>query len=158
MLALCDGGLCRRPLRVSFVPLVIVAVFAFNDANYPAPPWRDSRSIGSRQGANNRPASSPTRRSEGVATSALVACWVTARWLWAIQRFPARARRLRGKSAVSLMMLAPLAIPGVIHLDPRLREPDCQFADDTLSGPTFCGQPCRWSSRVSSGTLCRSRR
>ena len=23
-----------------FVPLVVVAVFAFNDANYPAPPWR----------------------------------------------------------------------------------------------------------------------
>ena len=22
-----------------FVPLVVVAVFAFNDANYPAPPW-----------------------------------------------------------------------------------------------------------------------
>ena len=23
-----------------FIPLVVVAVFAFNDANYPAPPWR----------------------------------------------------------------------------------------------------------------------
>src|ERR1700754_902345 len=23
-----------------FVPLIIVAVFAFNNANYPAPPWR----------------------------------------------------------------------------------------------------------------------
>ena len=23
-----------------FVPLAVVAVFAFNDANYPAPPWR----------------------------------------------------------------------------------------------------------------------
>ncbi len=23
-----------------FAPLVIVGVFAFNDANYPAPPWR----------------------------------------------------------------------------------------------------------------------
>ena len=23
-----------------FLPLVVVAVFAFNDANYPAPPWR----------------------------------------------------------------------------------------------------------------------
>jgi len=30
-----------------FVPLVVVALFAFNNAPYPAPPWHGSRSTGS---------------------------------------------------------------------------------------------------------------
>ena len=46
-----------------FVPLAVVAVFAFNDANYPAPPWRGFTLdwfVGG--GARAAPGSSPTRR------------------------------------------------------------------------------------------------
>ena len=34
------GGYVAAFFVFLFVPLVVVAVFAFNDANYPAPPWR----------------------------------------------------------------------------------------------------------------------
>jgi len=64
-----------------FVPLVIVAVFAFNDANYPAPPWRGFTLdwfLGG--GANRRVglfADAPLLKS--VATSVFVALWVLPR-------------------------------------------------------------------------------
>ena len=101
-----------------FVPLVIVAVFAFNDANYPAPPWRGFTLdwfVGS--GANHRIglfADAPLLKS--VATSVLVACWVTVLSVavGTANAFLLERADFRGKSAVSLMMLAPLVIPGVI--------------------------------------------
>ena len=119
-----------------FVPLVIVAVFAFNDANYPAPPWRGFTLdwfLGS--GAARRVglfADTPLLKS--IATSAVVASWVT---LLSVAVGTANAFLLervdfRGKSAISLMMLAPLVIPGVIlgisilAFASRL----AQFADD----------------------------
>jgi len=57
-----------------FVPLAVVAVFAFNDANYPAPPWRGFTldwfvARGARTGLI---ADASLLRSIGV--SALVAC------------------------------------------------------------------------------------
>jgi spermidine/putrescine transport system permease protein len=119
-----------------FVPLVIVAVFAFNDANYPAPPWRGFTLdwfLGS--GANRRTglfADAPLMKS--VATSVLVACWVTVLSVavGTANAFLLERVDFRGKSAVSLMMLAPLVIPGVIlgisilAFASRL----AQFADD----------------------------
>jgi spermidine/putrescine transport system permease protein len=101
-----------------FMPLVIVAVFAFNDANYPAPPWRGFTldwfvSSGSK-GRTGLFADAPLLKS--VATSVLVACWVTVLSVavGTANAFLLERVAFRGKSAVSLMMLAPLVIPGVI--------------------------------------------
>jgi spermidine/putrescine transport system permease protein len=119
-----------------FVPLVVVAVFAFNDANYPAPPWRGFTLdwfVGG--GANGRTglfADSPLLKS--VATSVLVACWVTVLSVavGTANAFLLERVEFRGKSALSLLMLAPLVIPGVIlgisilAFASRL----AQFADD----------------------------
>ena len=119
-----------------FVPLVVVAVFAFNDANYPAPPWRGLTLdwfVGG--GANGRTglfADAPLLKS--VATSVLVAGWVTVLSVavGAANAFLLERVEFRGKSALSLLMLAPLVIPGVIlgisilAFASRL----AQFADD----------------------------
>jgi len=101
-----------------FMPLAIVAVFAFNDANYPAPPWRGFTLdwfVGS--GAKGRTglfADAPLLKS--VATSVFVACWVTVLSVivGTANAFLLERVAFRGKSAISLMMLAPLVIPGVI--------------------------------------------
>jgi spermidine/putrescine transport system permease protein len=121
-----------------FVPLGVVAVFAFNDANYPAPPWRGFTLdwfLGS--GVQHRTglfADGPLLRS--VATSVLVAAWVTVLSvaIGAANAFLLERADFRGKSALSLLMLAPLVIPGVIlgisilAFASRL----AQFADDTF--------------------------
>src|SRR4029078_13466080 len=60
-----------------FVPLVVVAIFAFNDANYPAPPWRGFTLdwfLG-RGGGGGPFAGGPLLKSIG--TSVIVATWVT---------------------------------------------------------------------------------
>jgi spermidine/putrescine transport system permease protein len=101
-----------------FVPLVVVAVFAFNNANYPAPPWRGFTLdwfLGG--GANGRVgllADGPLLRS--IATSALVAGWVTLAsvLVGTANAFLLERAHFRGKSLLSLLMLAPLVIPGVI--------------------------------------------
>lgn len=120
-----------------FVPLAVVALFAFNDANYPAPPWRGftldwflARG-GARTGLL---ADAPLLRSVG--TSAVVAVWVTLLSVLAgtANAFLLERARFRGKAALSLLMLAPLVIPGVIlgisilAFASRL----AQFADDSL--------------------------
>ena len=118
------------------MPLVIVAAFAFNDANYPAPPWRGFTLdwfIGG-PGRTGLFGDAPLMRSIG--TSAIVAACVTVLSVavgtvnaWLLER-----AQFRGKSALSLMMLTPLVIPGVIlgisilAFASRL----AQFADDTL--------------------------
>ena len=101
-----------------FLPLATVAVFAFNDAPYPAPPWhgftldwflgneaagrvglfRDSELLGS------------------IWTSALVAAWVTALSLavGTANAFLMERAQFPGKGALSMLMLTPLVIPGVI--------------------------------------------
>ncbi|MEO8306026.1 MAG: ABC transporter permease [Betaproteobacteria bacterium] len=119
-----------------FVPLVIVAVFAFNDATYPAPPWRGFTLdwfLG--DAARHRTglfADGPLLKS--VATSVLVACWVTVLSVavGTANAFLLERVDFRGKTALSMMMLAPLVIPGVIlgisilAFASRL----AQFADD----------------------------
>ncbi|MBV8496811.1 MAG: ABC transporter permease [Gammaproteobacteria bacterium] len=101
-----------------FLPLAVVAVFAFNDAPYPAPPWhgftldwflgneasgrvglfRDSELLGS------------------IWISCVVALWVTALSLTVgtANAFLMERARFPGKGLLALLMLTPLVIPGVI--------------------------------------------
>jgi spermidine/putrescine transport system permease protein len=101
-----------------FLPLIVVAVFAFNDAPYPAPPWhgftwdwffgnaksgrvglfRDSDLLGS------------------IWTSVVVAIWVTVLsvLIGICNAFVIERRHFAGKGILSVLMLAPLVIPGVI--------------------------------------------
>jgi len=101
-----------------FLPLVVVAVFAFNDASYPAPPWRgftlDWFVGDAARGRTGLFADGPLLRS--VATSVIVALWVTALSVavGTANAFLLERARFRGKAALSLLMLAPLVIPGVI--------------------------------------------
>ena len=105
-------------LMFLFVPLVIVAVFAFNDAPYPAPPWhgftldwflgneaagriglfRDQELLGS------------------IWTSSVVALWVTGLSVavGTANAFLMERERFPGKGTLSMLMLTPLVIPGVI--------------------------------------------
>lgn len=105
-------------LTFLFLPLAVVAVFAFNDAPYPAPPWhgftldwflgndaagrvglfRDDELLGS------------------IWTSCVVAAWVTGLSvaLGTANAFLMERTRFPGKGALSMLMLTPLVIPGVI--------------------------------------------
>lgn len=99
-----------------FLPLAVVVAFAFNDANYPAPPWRGF-TLDWFLGGHGRVGlfgDGPLLKS--IATSILVACWVTvlAVAVGTANAFLLERARFRGKSALSLLMLAPLVIPGVI--------------------------------------------
>ena len=120
-----------------FVPLAIVAVFAFNDANYPAPPWRGFTLdwfVGGTKGRTGLFADAPLLKS--VATSVWVASFVTllSVAVGTVNAFLLERADFSGKSALSLLMLAPLVIPGVIlgisilAFASRL----AQFADDVF--------------------------
>ena len=99
-----------------FLPLVVVAVFAFNDAPYPAPPWRGFTLdwFGGGKGRTGLFADGPLLHS--LATSAWVAAWVTllSVAVGTANAFLIERARFAGKQALSLLMLAPLVIPGVI--------------------------------------------
>jgi len=112
-----NGGYVAAFFVFLFVPLVVVAVFAFNDANYPAPPWRGFTLdwfLGSGRGRTGLFADRPLLNSVG--TSVIVATWVTllSVTVGTANAFLLERARFRGKSALSLLMLAPLVIPGVI--------------------------------------------
>ena len=99
-----------------FVPLAVVVVFAFNDANYPAPPWRGA-TLDWFTGGHGRLglfADGPLLRS--IWTSVVVASSVTALSILVgtVNAFLLERTSFRGKSLLSLLMLAPLVIPGVI--------------------------------------------
>jgi spermidine/putrescine transport system permease protein len=125
-------------LTFLFLPLAVVAVFAFNDAPYPAPPWRgftlDWFLGNSARGRTGLFADSELLGS--IWTSCIVAVCVTA--LSALvgmsNAFLIERARFRGKQLVSIMMLAPLVIPGVIlgisilAFASRIAD----FADDTF--------------------------
>jgi spermidine/putrescine transport system permease protein len=100
-----------------FLPLAVVAVFAFNDAPYPAPPWRGFTLdwfIGGAAGRTGLFSDGPLLHS--LWTSTLVAIWVTllAVIVGTVNAFLIERARFPGKSALSMLMLAPLVIPGVI--------------------------------------------
>ena len=120
-----------------FLPLAVVVVFAFNDANYPAPPWRGFTLdwfVGGAKGRTGLFADAPLLKS--LVTSVWVASFVTmlSVAVGTANAFLLERADFRGKSALSLLMLAPLVIPGVIlgisilAFASRL----AQFADDTF--------------------------
>lgn len=119
-----------------FLPLAIVAVFAFNDANYPAPPWRGITLDWFVGGAGRIGLFTDGPLLKSIGTSVIVACWVTvlAVVVGTANAFLLERARFRGKAALSMMMLVPLVIPGVIlgisilAFASRL----AQFADDFL--------------------------
>ena len=120
-----------------FLPLAIVAAFAFNDAPYPAPPWRGFTLdwfIG-HDGFERVGLFADGPMLASLWTSVVVASWVTllSVLVGTANAFLLERASFRGKSALSILMLAPLVIPGVIlgisilAFASRL----AQFADDT---------------------------
>ena len=104
-----------------FLPLAVVAVFAFNDAPYPAPPWNGFTLdwfLGSAAGAARarRGLFADTAMLGSLWTSVIVASWVTVLsvLVGTANAFLIERMNFRGKQALSLLMLAPLVIPGVI--------------------------------------------
>ena len=101
-----------------FAPLIVVGVFAFNDAPYPAPPWRgftlDWFVGNASTGRTGLFADTELLGSMG--TSCIVAIWVTVLsvLLGTANAFLLERGRFAGKSLLSVLMLAPLVIPGVI--------------------------------------------
>jgi spermidine/putrescine transport system permease protein len=101
-----------------FLPLVIVATFAFNDAPYPAPPWRGFTLdwfLGNAQ-TGRKGLFADAAMMGSIATSMVVASWVTvvAVLVGTCNAFLIERTHFPGKAAFSLLMLAPLVIPGVI--------------------------------------------
>jgi len=101
-----------------FIPLVIVGVFAFNDANYPAPPWRGftldwftASAATGRIGLFH-----DTELLGSIWTSLVVAVWVTllSVIIGTANAFLMERQQFRGKQLLSVLMLTPLVIPGVI--------------------------------------------
>ncbi|MBS0449587.1 MAG: ABC transporter permease subunit [Proteobacteria bacterium] len=119
-----------------FLPLAVVAVFAFNDAPYPAPPWRGF-TLDWFTGRGTRVGLFADAALLGsIWTSVVVAAWVTllAVAVGTVNAFLIERAAFRGKQVLSLLMLAPLVIPGVIlgisilAFASRL----AQFADDAF--------------------------
>jgi spermidine/putrescine transport system permease protein len=100
-----------------FLPLAVVAVFAFNDAPYPAPPWKGFTLDWFWSTNPQRVGLFGDRPLLGsIWTSTKVALWVTGASLLVgtANAFLIERVRFPGKQALYLMMLAPLVIPGVI--------------------------------------------
>jgi spermidine/putrescine transport system permease protein len=100
-----------------FLPLAVVAVFAFNDAPYPAPPWKGFTLDWFWSTNPQRVGLFGDRPLLGsIWTSTKVALWVTGVSLvvGTANAFLIERVRFPGKQALYLMMLAPLVIPGVI--------------------------------------------
>jgi spermidine/putrescine transport system permease protein len=105
-------------LAFLFLPLSVVAIFAFNDAPYPAPPWHGftldwflGNDLKNRVGLFQ-----DGELLTSIWTSCLVAAWVTVLsvLVGTTNAFLIERGRFRGKAALSIMMLSPLVIPGVI--------------------------------------------
>ena len=101
-----------------FLPLIVVAVFAFNDAPYPAPPWRGF-TLDWFMG-NAARARTGLFADAGLLgslwTSTVVAGWVTVLSVLCgtTNAFLLERTRFAGRQALSVLMLVPLVIPGVI--------------------------------------------
>ena len=101
-----------------FLPLAVVAVFAFNDAPYPAPPWHGFTLdwfLGN-DAAGRTGLFQDHELLASMGTSALVAVWVTllAVVVGTTNAFLLERANFWGKQGLSILMLAPLVIPGVI--------------------------------------------
>jgi spermidine/putrescine transport system permease protein len=101
-----------------FLPLVVVAVFAFNDAPYPAPPWRGFTLdwfVGNE--SNGRTGLFQDADLLGsIWTSFVVAAWVTllSVLVGTANAFLMERARFPGQQVLSVLIMAPLVIPGVI--------------------------------------------
>jgi spermidine/putrescine transport system permease protein len=119
-----------------FTPLAVVALFAFNDAPYPAPPWRGFTLAWFVGGPGRVGLFGDAALLHSLATSALVATWVTALavTVGTANAFLLERASFRGRTALSLLMLAPLVIPGVILGISILAFASrvAQFADDAF--------------------------
>jgi spermidine/putrescine transport system permease protein len=125
-------------LAFLFLPLAVVAVFAFNDAPYPAPPWRgftlDWFLGNAARGRTGLFADSDLLGS--IWTSGIVAAGVTllSAAVGTTNAFLIERCRFRGRQTLSILMLAPLVVPGVIlgisilAFTSRIAD----FADDTF--------------------------
>ena len=101
-----------------FLPLVTVAVFAFNDAPYPAPPWHGF-TLDWFLGNEPKQRTGLFGDSEllgSIWTSFIVACAVTSLsvGVGTANAFLMERARFPGKGALSALMLVPLVLPGVI--------------------------------------------
>jgi spermidine/putrescine transport system permease protein len=101
-----------------FVPLAVVGVFAFNDANYPAPPWHGF-TLDWFTGSAATGRVGLFRDHDLLAsiwTSVVVAVWVTilSVSVGTANAFLMERYRFPGKQVLSVLMLTPLVIPGVI--------------------------------------------
>lgn len=101
-----------------FVPLITVAVFAFNDAPYPAPPWHGfTLDWFTADGRDGRVGLFHDAELLGsIWTSLTVALWVTvlSLLLGTANAFLMERFEFPGKRLLSVLMLVPLVIPGVI--------------------------------------------
>ena len=101
-----------------FLPLAVVAVFAFNNADYPAPPWHGFTLdwfLGN-EGKGRVGLFRDTELLGSIWTSCVVACWVTglAVAVGTANAFLMERKQFPGKGLLSMLMLTPLVIPGVI--------------------------------------------
>ncbi len=100
-----------------FVPLVVVAVFAFNNADYPTPPWMGFTLDWFFANSDKRTGLlHDAELLKAIGVSAWVALWVTLLSVvvgtcnaFLLERFD-----FPGKNAVALLSMVPLVIPGVI--------------------------------------------
>lgn len=117
-LRIATGVFVAAFLVFLFLPLVTVAAFAFNDAPYPAPPWQGfTLDWFTGDDAEGRTGLFKDGELLGsILTSLLVAAWVTllAVVLGTTNAFLMERMRFRGQGLLSLLMLVPLVIPGVI--------------------------------------------
>jgi spermidine/putrescine transport system permease protein len=132
------GGYVVLFFAFLFLPLIVVAVFAFNDAPYPAPPWHgftfDWFLGNAHKGRVGLFGDSELLGS--IWTSFVVAAWVTGLsvLIGTANAFLIERSRFYGKQALSMLMLAPLVIPGVILGISILAFASriAQFVDDTF--------------------------
>jgi len=112
------GAYLAAFLAFLFLPLIVVAVFAFNDAPYPAPPWHGFTwdwFLGN-AGSGRVGLFKDADLLGSIWTSLVVAAWVTVLsvLIGICNAFLIERKNFAGKQMLSLLMLAPLVIPGVI--------------------------------------------
>ncbi len=117
-LRIATGVFVAAFLVFLFLPLVTVAAFAFNDAPYPAPPWQGF-TLDWFTGDESKGRTGLFKDEElmgSILTSLLVAAWVTllSVVVGTTNAFLMERMRFRGQGLLSLLMLVPLVIPGVI--------------------------------------------
>ena len=100
-----------------FVPLVVVAVFAFNNADYPTPPWQGFTLDWFVAGSDARTGLlHDAELLKAIGVSAWVALWVTllSVGVGTCNAFLLERFEFSGKSAIAMLSMVPLVIPGVI--------------------------------------------